>query len=552
VSESPQGVRRPVVLDVASKRKRRSRKMWSRWRAFALLTLTVSLGVAWATADARTRPLLQNTLVYAGGSTLLALPVGLALALLIHRTDLPGRRLLLAVIATMLFVPPYLQLAGWEAGLGLQGWLCRWLFPGQPFAVLSGWRGAIWVQTLVNLPWIVLILSAALVRMPRELEEQASLYGSPGRVLQGITLPLLRPALIASGLAVFVIAANDITITDVYQIRTFAEEIYTGFALGDTLRDVPLRTLPGMLLLGGLALAGLVACAQISRTLPIDRHGDCWRVPTGRYAVPIWLALAALLALLVAVPLASLIYQAGLQVRLQGSQRVREWSLVKVGRIMASTPARFGHEFAWTFLLAQLTSISVLLGAIVLSWLGRTSRVIWAMGWGLGLLGLVVPGPLLALLLGRMLNQPSWPWMIYLYDRTLLLPWMTLGVRLFPFAYLVTDLLMHRMPQRPLDLARLAGARRGQWLSLVIWPQLGPVLGWLWLVLIALTVADLSATILAVPPGVTTLAIRIFNLVHYGVADQLAGLCLGVVLLYGGLAALVVAFWPAHPSTRKV
>ncbi len=64
------------------------------WQRAALLTMSIALVTAAVVADSRTRPLLWNTLLFAGGAALLALPLGTALALLLHRTDLPGRRLL--------------------------------------------------------------------------------------------------------------------------------------------------------------------------------------------------------------------------------------------------------------------------------------------------------------------------------------------------------------------------------------------------------------------------------------------------------------------------
>jgi iron(III) transport system permease protein len=521
------------------------------WTATAVVTALLALGISVAAANVRTRPLLGNTLLLAAGSALLSLPVAVVLALLIYRTNLRGRRALQTLITLLLFVPPYLQVAFWQAGFGLQGWFCRVWYPDQAVAVLSGWRGAIWVQTIVNIPWIVLFLGAALASAPPELEEQASLYATPPGVLRNVTLPMLRPALLASMLAVFVLAAGDITITDVYQIRTFAEEIYTGFALGDQLGDVPMRTLPGMLLTGGLAIAAMAACGQLSRSSLRSGGRGVWRADTRRFSVLIWSVLAAVLLMLVVIPLGSLLYQAGLQVTLVDQSPVRHWSARKALEMVLTSPFHFRQEYAWSFVLAQLTSISVIAAAMVLAWAGRLSRLLRAVAWLAVVLGLVLPGPLVALALGRALNRPGSDWMFYLYDRTLVLPWATLSVRMFPFAYLAVDFVVRRIPQRALDLAKTEGAGPLQQLRLVVWPQCGPAIGWLWLVLVALTVADLSATILAVPPGVTTVSIRIFNLVHYGVADQLAGLCLGTVLMFGLLSSMVIAFWPWRVEPRE-
>ena len=49
---------------------------------------------------------------------------------------------------------------------------------------------------------------------------------------------------------------------------------------------------------------------------------------------------------------------------------------------------------------------------------------------------------------------------------------------------------------------------------------------------------DLAASVLVVPPGVTTLSIRIFGLLHYGVEDQVAGICLALVAVFAAVAVL--------------
>jgi iron(III) transport system permease protein len=261
-------------------------------------------------------------------------------------------------------------------------------------------------------------------------------------------------------------------------------------------------------------------------------------------ALWLWLPLVGLLLVLIGLPLMSLVYQAGSQVISIEGVRQRSWSAAKAIRLVVQSPARFGEEFAWSFALGQLSSLSVLAAAIGLAWWARSSRVIRFAAWVIMLVGLAIPGPLLALTLGGLLNQVNLPWLTSLYDRSLLLPWMTLSLRIFPWAYLLMEAIVWRIPQRNLDLATTMGANRADMLRHVLWPHVGPSVGWLWLVLLALSLGDLSASILAVPPGITTVAIRVFNLAHYGVADQLAALCLSTVGLFGLLAGLTVAFWP--------
>jgi iron(III) transport system permease protein len=60
-----------------------------------------------------------------------------------------------------------------------------------------------------------------------------------------------------------------------------------------------------------------------------------------------------------------------------------------------------------------------------------------------------------------------------------------------------------------------------------------------WLAALSISLGDLAASILVVPPGVTTLSIRIFGLLHYGVEDQVAGICLAMISIFAILAIVI-------------
>src|SRR5512144_2019010 len=80
--------------------------------------LMVVFGIA--LVDSRGRVLLRNTLLLSAGACWLALPIGSLLACLLARTDTRAKRLGWAAVTAMLFIPLYLQAAGWDAGFGRQ------------------------------------------------------------------------------------------------------------------------------------------------------------------------------------------------------------------------------------------------------------------------------------------------------------------------------------------------------------------------------------------------------------------------------------------------
>ena len=85
---------------------------------------------------------MVNSAVLALGALAIALPIGTLLAILLLRFDLPGSRIAAAAVGVLLFLPLYVQLAGWDAALGKLGWYS--LSHGglaEPF--LEGMRGAI-------------------------------------------------------------------------------------------------------------------------------------------------------------------------------------------------------------------------------------------------------------------------------------------------------------------------------------------------------------------------------------------------------------------------
>jgi iron(III) transport system permease protein len=73
-----------------------------------------------------------------------------------------------------------------------------------------------------------------------------------------------------------------------------------------------------------------------------------------------------------------------------------------------------------------------------------------------------------------------------------------------------------------------------------------------WLVALAIGVGDLAASILVVPPGVSTLSISIFGLLHYGVEDRVAGVCLAILLIFAVLTTAILIAVGRAEKARKI
>jgi molybdate transport system permease protein len=139
---------------------------------------------------------LRLSLECATAATGVSLVLGVPLAWLLARTDLPGRGLARAFVAVPLVLPPVvggmaLLLVFGRNGL-LGGYLDRWFGVTLPFTT----AGVIMAETFVALPFLVISVEAALHGLDPALEEAAATSGA-GRwqTFRWITLPNLVPAI---------------------------------------------------------------------------------------------------------------------------------------------------------------------------------------------------------------------------------------------------------------------------------------------------------------------------------------------------------------------
>ncbi len=515
-----------------------------------------SLGVAaslplWLGGDTRSRLLAFNSLCLAAGACAIALPWGTLLAVLLVRTDMPGRRPALLLLAGMVFVPLYLQAAGWQAGFGLGG--CFVWGAGsavvEPF--LSGWRGAVWIHSVAAVPWVTLIVGLGLTVIPAEWEEQALLDGTPLQVFRTVTLRRVWGPLGIAALWVLVTTTGEMTVTDIFQIRTYAEELYTGFALGGDLLAAPLGVLPGMIIVAWLTMAALVVCWYVLPRQRLTQMRPPYRYRLGRWQWPA--ALFTLLALLivVGVPLANLVYQAGVVASDPAAAEQPTWSLRHFVVIVGSSPLKHRAEFGWTMLTGGLAAAAAIAIAIPLGWLGRRDGASATPALAVTAFCLAVPGPLVGMALVALLSQPDAPALTFLRDRTLFSPWAAQVVRSLPLTVLIVWQAFRTIPRDTLEMARVDGAGVGGQLLWVALPQRwGAVLG-AGLVAAAIAMGDVAATAsdMVVPPGIDLLSRRVAGMLHASVYDEIAGICLTNAALFVAIAA--AAMWFLTPPRRR-
>jgi iron(III) transport system permease protein len=151
-----------------------------------------------------------NSFVFAAATTAGALVAGTAMAILVTRTDLPGRRLFSGVLMVPVILPGLVLILGWIAMWAQSGYVSTWIELHTPFSVpgdLFSLTGMVLVGVSVAAPVVFLLTRGALSALDSSLEDAARTAGArPLRALVSVTVPMLRPALLNSGLIVFALS----------------------------------------------------------------------------------------------------------------------------------------------------------------------------------------------------------------------------------------------------------------------------------------------------------------------------------------------------------
>jgi iron(III) transport system permease protein len=532
----------------------------SRWRiTVALLLGTLCLPLfwpigsaldldAWPDLDTLHRLVLlgETTLALVGLTLALAIPAGVVGAILLERTDLPGRRLFGVVLLGTLFVPLPLFTSAWQVVLSL----LQDVSAGEWAPWSQGLVSAAWIHAVAGLPWVVLLVAWGLRGVERDLEEDASMLLGPLGVLWHVTLPRCAASIAAAAVWVAFQTSTEITVTDVMQVRTAAEEVYTQLLLSPEATSPPLaRAVTASL---GQVLVSLVLVLVLARHAERLIPGAAMQlrpaamVPLGRWRWPLALLVGCLALGLTAVPVGGLLWRAGL------AGLPPEWS-----------PISLMYQFTRT-VRADRGTVLVMLGvvgvaggvtatlALVSCWLAREARWFRVLLLVLAATAWAMPGPVIGLGLKKviraLLDATGWPGplasLLWYGPSYLPLLWVDC-VRFLPFATAFLWPLIRLLPRELFEAARLDGARPRQELAVLarmVWPA------WLRAALATaiLSLGELSAGKLVSTPGAESYAEMVFTQMHYGVTATLAAQCL--LLLAVVLAAVVLFQMPRFLS----
>ena len=187
---------------------------------------------------------LQRSVVLAVTVTLATLMIGTASAFAIARYSFRGRGVLLAIFTAPLLMPTIVL------ALALLLVFAR-------IGLLATFPGLVLGHCLVALPYVIRIVLTALRGIPATLEDAAATLGArPFQVFRRVTLPLVRPAIVATVLFGFTLSFDEFIRTFFISGRNRTVPVYLWELLSDQM--APFLPAVGVVVTAISVLASLI------------------------------------------------------------------------------------------------------------------------------------------------------------------------------------------------------------------------------------------------------------------------------------------------------
>lgn len=497
---------------------------------------------------------LWNTIVYATGTTVLAMVLGGSLAWVHERTNVPLRGIIFSLSIVRVIIPMMLAVIGWILLLSPSIGLVNKALQAAHLPVLNiyGMGGMIWCEGIDLLPIAFLLSIIAFHSIDPNHEEAAAAAGaSPLRVFGRVTMRLAAPGLLAGALMVFLDAFDSIEAPTFIGLRAHLPTLSTAVfeATEGTPSDINLASAYGA---GFLLLAALGIFVYQQITNRANRYATLGgqgyrprRVDLGRAK---WIVCAICLAVLVfgfGLPVLVLLWSSLLPFYAAPSlQALHSVSLQNYAFILHyPTTVRAMRN---SLILAGGSATAGSLLTIAAAWLvirsgNRRGRVLDMLVFlPKAFPGVVLGLSLLWIYITLPFNLYGTLWVIGIAYVTRFMP---MGMR-FSYAAMI------QLKPELEEAGQLSGAAWTTTFRKIILPLVMSGFVTSWIYIAAYSFRELSASLLLASPGSEVAAVTIFDLWNGGQTGPVAAFCITMLVLLLTLIGLLRLFagrFDLHP-----
>lgn len=474
-----------------------------------------------------------NSLWTTAVSALCAVVFGTAIAILLDRTDAYGTGVMRLFLLSPLLIPPFVGAIAWLQLFGSNQGLNR-VFGTEVWNIYGG-DGVTVLMTIHSYPIVYVVVSAALRRIPSDLEQAARISGATtSQVIGTVTLPLLRPAMLSAFTLTAVANLADFGIPALVGspagFETLATMVYRFVDSATVSNPLQVASTIGVVLLV-LGIGAVVADHLVSLRADgaLEDTGYATRFSLGVSRAPVTVVSWTVALIITVAPILGLAYRA----LLPAPGVPFTPANIGLGNFerSLSNPRTVDGFFTSFWLAVGAMLICGTLGWLIGLLVTRTRSVLNVPMTLIVLLPTAIPGLIIGvgwLILGRYTDLYNTRWLILL-------------AYVCAFTALVLQAVRAPLRQTPVaveEAARVSGAGRLRALFETTGAMAVPaaVSG---AVLVAVTaVRELTVSVLLVAPGTTTLGVQVFNLQQAGNYNQASALSLMFAVI--GVVALAV------------
>ena len=523
----------------------------------ALLAVMIVLPMGWLVAyslsDKTGHPTLANfvalftdpsfvdplitTLIIAFSVSALCCLVAAPLGWLVARSDMPIRRTVRTLVMASLVTPPFVGAIAWEMlaapNSGLLNQLWRSLTgmpPDEALIDIYNLPGLIFVITCYTFPYVFILVSNALDRIPGELEDASSMLGAgTWQTARSITVPLALPTLLAGALVAFLQALNLFGSPAILAIpagfHTLTTRIWSLFQFPPKPELAAAASLPLLVLTIALLRAQSIALGRRGYAVLGGKYGQPRLVRLGRLRWPAAALALLVLAMPLFLPYAALLNSAFSRtasrlvtletmtlhnVRFAFLELSSTLPALKNTFMLAASSATIGAVLA--LLIAYIVARRAMPGHRVLSFLATAP--------------LAIPGIVLGVGLFLAYTRP--PLTLYGTLWILLIAFVTIEL---PAAFQQLSSAFHAVHGELEEAGRMLGASRLRTLADITAPLLRSAVIATWCFVFVAVIRELSAAVILFTSETKVLSVLIFDLKESGDIGAIAVLSLAMIAI---------------------
>jgi len=479
---------------------------------------------------------LLNSVWISCATAAMCMVLGVLLAFLVVRTDLPGKKTLRTLLVLPYALPSFFAAIAWIQLLGPQGYLARLFLQVFGFATVP-WNiysagGIVFVLTVHYFILVFITVAGALERMDASLEEAARASGaSTYQIMRQITLPLVLPAIMAGGLLAFIGALANFGIPALLGMRArffvLTTSIYYALAIPDFGLATALSSMLVLVALAAMAIQFGIQKGESRFTVISGKavHPAELKLRSMRY--PLFLLISAIVVFISILPLLSMVLTA--LMRYWGAPIAVANLTLKNFNYVLSFEAAQRAIMNSLFLGAVAATVAMFVGTVI-SYLHVKAKLRGSRALDfLATIPYAVPHTVIAIAMILAWARPP----VSLYGTLWIILVAYLAVYL-PFAVRTTNSTLQQVHDSLEEAARASGARLFPRLRDIILPLARPgmIAGWILVFMPALR--ELTVSILLYAYHTETIGVVVYNLQDAGyreIAAALASIVMALLIL---------------------